>query len=170
VARLLQDKRLETALTCVDHRNVALKLVAMAAIALALAIPACSMLHREKPSPQQQFLEALKRGDSIQASRAWLHMDADDRANLSHGVGFKPDLTPGDVQAAILKHEKEADEKAGGAETRPDEFDQGNSETVEIPGLDMDPKAGSLLSLPSYAAPASSAPAPDGSAEPPSSH
>jgi hypothetical protein len=62
VARLLQDKRLETSLTGVDHRNVALKLVAMAAIALALAIPACSMLHREKPSPQQQFLEALKRG------------------------------------------------------------------------------------------------------------
>src|SRR5216684_2995750 len=65
-------------------------------------------------SPQQQFLEALKRGDSIQASRIWLHMDADDRANLSHGAGFKPDLTPGDVQAAILKHEKEADERAGG--------------------------------------------------------
>ncbi len=83
---------------------MALKLVAMVAIALAIAIPACSMLHRERPSQQQQFLEALKRGDSIQASR---------------------------------------------------------SETVEIPGLDMDPKAGSLLSLPSYAAPASSAPAPD---------
>src|SRR5713226_8764123 len=98
VAHLLQDKRLETSLTGVDHRNVALKLVAMAAIALALAIPACSMLHREKPSPQQQFLEALKRGDSIQASRVW---------------------------------------------------------------LDMDPKAGSLLSLPSYAAPASSVPASD---------
>ena len=154
---------------------MALKLVAMAAFALALAIPACSMLHREKPSPQQQFLEALKRGDSIQASRVWLHMDADDRANLSHGIGFKPDLTPGDVQAAILKHEKEADEKAGGSENRPDEVEQGNSETVEIPGLDMDPKAGSLLSLPSYAAPAGTAPvetapASDGSAEPPSSH
>jgi hypothetical protein len=154
----------------VDYRNVALKLVAMAAVALAIAIPACSMLHREEPSPQQQFLEALKRGDSIQASRVWLHMDADDRANLSHGVGFKPDLTPGDVQAAILKHEKEADEKAGGTQDRPDEVEQGNSETVEIPGLDMDPKAGSLLSLPSYAAPASSAPGSDAPAEPPSSH
>jgi hypothetical protein len=139
----------------------------MAAAALALSIPACSMLHREKPSPPQEFLEALKRGDSMQASRVWLRMDADDRANLSHGVGFKPDLTPGDVQAAILKHEKEEDEKAGGTANRPDEFDQGNSETVEIPGLDIDPKAGSLLSLPSYAAPASSAPAP---AEPPSSN
>jgi hypothetical protein len=140
----------------VDHQNVALKLVAMAAVALAIAIPACSMLHREEPSPQQQFLEALKRGDSIQASRVWLHMDADDRANLSHGVGFKPDLTPGD--------------KAGGTQDRPDEVEQGNSETVEIPGLDMDPKAGSLLSLPSYAAPASSAPGSDAPAEPPSSH
>ncbi len=149
---------------------MALKLVAAAAIALALAIPACSMFHHQEPTPQQQFLEALKRGDSIQASRVWLHMDADDRANLSHGAGFKPDLTPGDVQAAILKHEKEADEKAGGSENRPDEVEQGNSETVEIPGLDMDPKAGSLLSLPSYAAPASSSPAPDAPAEPPSSH
>ena len=146
-----------------------LKLVATAAAALALAIPACSMLHREKPSPQQQFLEALKRGDSVQASRVWLRMDADDRANLSHGVGFKPDLTPGDVQAAILKHEKEEDEKAGGTESRPDEIEQGNSETVEIPGLDIDPKAGSLLSLPSYAEPAVTAPAPDAPAEPPSS-
>jgi hypothetical protein len=153
----------------VDHRNVALKLVALAVAALALAIPACSMLHREKPSPQQQFLEALKRGDSVQASRVWLHMDADDRANLSHGVGFKPDLTPGDVQAALLKHEKEEDEKAGGSESRPDEIDQGNSETVEIPGLDIDPKAGSLLSLPSYAAPEASAPASDAPAAPPSS-
>ncbi len=60
----LRDNRLETSLTCVDHRNVALKLVAMVAIALAIAIPACSMLHRERPSQQQQFLEALKRGDS----------------------------------------------------------------------------------------------------------
>jgi hypothetical protein len=139
-----------------------------------MAIPACSMLHREKPSPQQQFLEALKRGDSIQASRVWLHMDADDRANLSHGIGFKPDITTGDVQAAILKHEKEEDEKAGGSESRPDEIDQGNSETVEIPGLDIDPKAGSLLSLPSYAEPAAiapieTAPASDAPAEPPSS-
>ena len=141
----------------------------MAVTALALAIPACSILHRDRPSPQQQFLEALKRGDSVQASRLWLHMDADDRANLSHGVGFKPDLTPGDVQAAILKHEKEEDEKAGAAESRPDEIDQGNSETVEIPGLDRDPNAGSLLSLPSYAAPAASAPASDAPAEPPSS-
>jgi hypothetical protein len=148
----------------VDYRNVALKFVTIAAAALALAIPACSMLHREEPSPQQQFLEALKRGDSIQASRVWLHMDADDRANLSHGIGFKPDLTPGDVQASILKHEKEEDEKAGGTESRPDEIEQGNSETVEIPGLDVDPKAGSLLSLPSYAAPAASAPASDGPA------
>jgi hypothetical protein len=152
----------------VDHRNVALKLVAVAA-ALALAIPACSMLHRREPSRQQQFLEALKRGDSVQASRVWLRMDADDRANLSHGAGFKPDLTPGDVQAAILKHEKEEDEKAGGSESRPDEIDQGNSETVEIPGLDVDPKAGSLLSLPSYAEPTVSAPASDAPAEPPSS-
>ena len=143
----------------------------MAAIALSLTItiPACSMLHRKEPSPPQQFLEALKRGDSIQASRVWLRMDADDRANLSHGVGFKPDLTPGDVQAAILKHEKEEDEKDGDTANRPDEIDQGNSETVEIPGLDIDPKAGSLLSLPSYAAPASSVP-PSVPAEPPSSH
>ena len=147
----------------------------MAAIALALAIPACSMLHRQEPSPPQQFLEALKRGDSVQASRIWLHMDADDRANLSHGIGFKPDLTPGDVQTAILKHEKEEDEKAGGTESRPDEIEQGNSETVEIPGLDTDPKAGSLLNQPSYAAPAGTAPvetapAPDAPAEPLSSH
>jgi hypothetical protein len=34
VAHLLQDKRLETSLTGVDHRNVALKLVAMAAAVL----------------------------------------------------------------------------------------------------------------------------------------
>jgi hypothetical protein len=90
------------------------------------------MLHRDKPSPQQQFLEALKRGDSVHASRVWLRMDADDRANLSHGIGFKPDLTPGDAQAAILKHEKEEDEKAGRTESRPDEIDQGNSETTSV--------------------------------------
>jgi hypothetical protein len=56
---------------------------------------ACSLHHAE--SPQQQFMEAVERGNTAQASQIWLSMSAADRANFSHGTGFKPQTSPADV-------------------------------------------------------------------------
>jgi len=52
-------------------------------------------------------MDALNRGNNAQASQLWLTMSAADRANFSHGVGFKPQMDRDDVASALLKHEQE---------------------------------------------------------------
>lgn len=119
--------------------------------ALAIALPGCSLFRHKGDTPPQQFLSALKRGDGIQASRIWLHMSAEDRANLSHGVGIKPRISPAEIEAQVIRHEKEKaaaeDGDADGAATTPD-INEGDvdSQIIEMPGLDSDP-AGKLENL-----------------------
>jgi hypothetical protein len=135
----------------------------MAAIVpFAIAIAGCSLFRHKGDTPQQQFLSALKQGDSIQASRVWLHMSAKDRSNLSHGIGIKPQVSPGEIEAQLLRHEQEKaaeQDSADGDASAPD-IEQGNidSEMIEMPGIDANP-AGGLENLPNL--PGASGPIPD---------
>jgi hypothetical protein len=99
----------------------------------------CS-LHRAEP-PQQQFMEAVERGNSAQASEIWLNMSADDRANFSHSIGFAPQTSPAEVVDDLERRQQAANTENGG-----DFIDDG--QTVEYPGLDTDLKRGSLRNLP----------------------
>ena len=115
----------------------------------------CSLLHHGE-SPQQQFMEAVDHGNSAQATQIWLNMSADDRASFSHGIGFKPQTSPGELKDDLARRQQAvaaaANPEGGG------DF-AGDSQTVEYPGLDSDLHAGSLQNLPNLQATLSSAPA-----------
>lgn len=120
----------------------------------------CGLFHHG-PTPQQQFLDALKRGNGAEANQMWLKMDAQDRADFSHSRGIAPEVSPGEVQAQLLRHQKADDDSdtSAGAETGAGDIDR---QTTEMPGLNLDPNAGSLQNLPKLMGPdggASSVPA-----------
>jgi len=96
-------------------------------------------------------MDALNRGNSAQASQIWLNMDADDRANLSHNVGFKQEISQDDVARAMLKHQKEEAAKNGDADDAASDGDSDEQQT-EIPGMDADSNAAGLTNLPAAAA------------------
>ncbi len=60
--------------------------VLMLALA-AMTVGGCS--HHSAETPQQQFLEALKRGNSAQASQIWLHMSPEQRVMFERGQGLQ---------------------------------------------------------------------------------
>jgi hypothetical protein len=76
--------------------------------------------HRE--TPQQQFTEALGRGNSVQASYIWNNMSAQDRAKFERGEGISPKADSNAVSAQIEEHRVE---QAGEDEEIP--------ATIEIP-------------------------------------
>jgi hypothetical protein len=127
--------------------SAANRCVRFALLVAICAAGGCSLAHRGTPPPQQQFLEALQRGAAPQASQIWLHMSASDRAKLSHGIGIRPEVTPGEVRAAILKA-KGTDTGASAANNAGDAVfqDNINDEQIEFPSIDR----GGLLDLPSY--------------------
>jgi len=109
---------------------------------LAITVPACSLFHHGDSQPQQ-FMNALNRGSSAQASQLWLTMSAKDRADLSHGVGFQKTVNKDDIGRAMFKHrqEEEAKERAD----NPDDpantatYTSDNDSTqVELPGNPAD--------------------------------
>ncbi len=67
-----------------------------AATALILALSGCS-LFGGAPTPQQQFLDALNRGNSAQASQIWLGMTPDDRDKFRRGEGMTPAASSDEV-------------------------------------------------------------------------
>jgi hypothetical protein len=114
---------------------------------LSLSAPGCSLFHHGE-SPQQQFMNALNRGDGAQASQLWLTMSAKDRSNFSHDIGLKNTPNKDDVEKALLKHQQ--DEAKKGDED-PDDMGAGNggdsdSGQVEVPGV----PAGGLSNLPLF--------------------
>jgi hypothetical protein len=120
----------------------------LAALAGVVAgVTGCSLFHHSA-SPQQQFMGAVQRGNSAQASQLWLKMSAADRANFAHGIGFKPDTSKADLKAELTRHQR-AMEAAANADSGGDFA--GSSQTVEYPGLDADLNAGSLQNLPHLA-------------------
>jgi hypothetical protein len=107
-------------------------------------VAGCSLFHHGE-SPQQQFMAAVQRGNSAQASQLWLHMSPDARANFAHGIGFQPTTSADDVKDELARRQQamEAAAKDGGG----GDF-TGGSQTVEYPALDVDLHAGSLQNLP----------------------
>lgn len=116
------------------------------AAAAALAVCGCWPFHHS-PSPQQQFLEAVNHGQAAQASQIWLHMNAEDRANLSHSQGIMPAMPANDVKKQIEDHYTKA------MEGEPEMSDE-QVETIS-PGTG----GASLQDLPSYIGPSTPAPA-----------
>jgi hypothetical protein len=141
------------------HRTV----IAFLLCVLAAAAAGCSLFHHE--SPQQQFLDALNRGNAAQASQMWLNMTPDARANLSHSQGLKPSLSPDEIQAQVLRHQKEkAAAEGDDTETAMGDSENGDvtAEQVELPGLESDTTGGNLSNLPYYNIPWHVESAPEG--------
>ncbi|MDO8431506.1 MAG: hypothetical protein Q7S58_03760 [Candidatus Binatus sp.] len=104
-----------------------------------------------KESQQQQFLEALNRGNGAQAGEIWRNMDADSRAALAHNEGIKPKLSPAQVQQQVMKHyggdsQSDSDETiehvtpnigSGGIESLPEYIGPsgGGAPTVTVPPI-----------------------------------
>lgn len=72
-------------------------------IALGAALGGCS----HQVTPQQQFLEALKRGNSAQASQIWLHMNPEERVKFERGQGLQPAQTPKEMQQEVMRRAME---------------------------------------------------------------
>ena len=78
-------------------------------------------------------MNSLNHGNSAEASQQWLNMSAKDRANLSHNVGFKNDVSQDDVGRALIKHQREEAVKDG--DDQDTAFDSGDvgSQQMEMP-------------------------------------
>lgn len=92
-------------------------------------------------------MSALQRGNGAEANQMWLNMDAQDRADFSHGKGISPEVSPAEVQAQILRHQKagEDSDRSPGADMGEGDI---NSQIIDMPGLDIDTNSGSLQNLP----------------------
>jgi redox-sensitive bicupin YhaK (pirin superfamily) len=86
------------------------------ALAMLLSAAGCWPFHKE--SPQQQYTEALMRGNSMQASQVWLKMSPEDRMKFARGEGISPDkqTTQKDVQQMLRDHASESGEGPSNAE------------------------------------------------------
>ncbi|MBF6561006.1 MAG: hypothetical protein IVW56_12000 [Candidatus Binataceae bacterium] len=137
-------------------------LIAIILIAVAAGASGCSLFHHE--SPQQKFLDALNRGNAAEASQMWLTMSPESRANLSHSQGLTPNLSPEEIQAQVLRHEKErAAAEGDDTESAMGDSDDGDvtAEQIETPAQDDDRSDGKLSNLPSYNPPGSTETAPE---------
>ncbi|HVA84131.1 MAG TPA: hypothetical protein VNF28_04465 [Candidatus Binataceae bacterium] len=76
--------------------------------ACAIALGGCWPFNRTPP--QQEYFNALKMGNSAQASQLWLQMTPDQRAKFERGEGVRPSVSHNDVQQAIDEHYAEQDE------------------------------------------------------------
>jgi hypothetical protein len=89
--------------------------VPLIAALLAMA-SGCSLFHHGE-SPQQQYAEALKHGNAMQASQVWLNMSPEDRMKFGRGEGIQPDeSSKSDVQQMMMKHEAESGHGPSNAE------------------------------------------------------
>lgn len=135
--------------------------IACAAVfALAAANSGCSLFHHNSPTAQQKFIEALERGNGPEANQIWLHMNEQERADWSHSIGIKPNISKEDLQAEVVRHYQEKaahdnDDAAGSSDgSSSPVIEEGdiNSQMIEMPGLDAEP-AGGLQGLPGLSAP-----------------
>ncbi len=93
------------------------------AIALAAAMFAagCWPWHHGK-SPQQQYAEALMRGNAMAASQIWLGMSPEDRIKFTRGEGISPDPAQAeDAKRQILNHYETEMQGEGNAASAPTE-------------------------------------------------
>ena len=80
------------------------------------AVSGCSLFH--KKSPQQEYVEALMRGNAMQATQVWLNMSPEDRMKFARGEGFKADESAQkkDVQQMMMNHANQSGEGPNTAE------------------------------------------------------
>ncbi|HTQ24819.1 MAG TPA: hypothetical protein VMI09_08985 [Candidatus Binataceae bacterium] len=103
---------------------------------IAIALAACAIFLAgcwNRTPAQQEYFDALKRGNSAQASQLWLQMTPDQRAQFERGEGIRPSVSHGDVQQAIDEHYSEQDD------------DGSTPKQVELA-----PPGGGLQDLPAY--------------------
>jgi hypothetical protein len=79
-------------------------------VACAIAFGGCWPFNRTPP--QQEYFNALKIGNSAQASQLWLQMSPDQRAKFERGEGIRPSTSPKDVQQAIDEHYADQDDES----------------------------------------------------------
>ena len=83
-------------------------IAAVPPLVLAIALSGCWPFNR---TPQQEeYFNALKIGNSAQASQIWLHMTPDQRAKFGRGEGIRPSVSPKDVQQTIDEHYYDQDD------------------------------------------------------------
>lgn len=112
-------------------------LIAFAASVLA----GCFLLHRHRETPQQQMIDALSRGNSVQASDIWLHMTPEDQSRFRRGEGIRPAVPPEQAMKALSEQHLSGEEGQ----------------------VTISPHGGSLLDLPSAVPPGPGPrPSPDG--------
>ena len=72
--------------------------------------------------PQQSYFNALKMGNSAEASQIWLQMTPDQRAQFERGEGIRPSVSHSDVQQAIDQHYEQGDDgnTSNNIQTTPD--------------------------------------------------
>src|ERR1700692_4922070 len=109
--------------------------IAMSVISfLSIAASGCFLWHSK--SPQQQYTEALMRGNSMEASQVWLNMSAEDRMKFARGEGINPDDSVAkDAQQQIMNHYQ-------------DETGEGPSNAEEMEQQMSTPLGASLKQLP----------------------
>jgi hypothetical protein len=83
--------------------------------------------------PQQEYFNALKIGNSAQASQLWLQMTPDQRAQFERGEGIRPSVSHDDVQQAIDEHYSEQDDESSAPKH-----------------IELSPPGGGLQDLPAY--------------------
>ena len=99
-------------------------------------IGACSWFHH--PTPQQQMLDALNRGNAAQAGYIWQQMSQKDRMKFNRGQGLSPAVPPEQVVKTL-------------SQMSPDDAQE--PITIKPPG-----PGGTLLELPQLVHPQPAAP------------
>jgi|SRR5271166_3689186 len=93
-------------------RGGSIVLVALAA----MACSACS-LFRRTPTSQQQFVDALSRGDGAQMNQIWASMSPEDRNKLRFGQGLDHKIDPNQVEQQLRAHEASLDPQGDSADS-----------------------------------------------------
>jgi hypothetical protein len=83
-------------------------IAAVPLIACAMTLGGCWPFNRTPA--QQEYFNALKIGNSAQASQLWLQMTPDQRAKFERGEGIRPSVSHNDVQQAIDEHYAQQDD------------------------------------------------------------
>ncbi len=125
--------------------------IALAAVVCALStgVWGCWPWHHSAPTPQEQYLHALSRGQSAQASQIWLNMSPQDRIKWDTSQGYSSSASSDQIKSQVMKHYQEQMSGQNG--------DQ--DETIENVSPDLG--GGGLDQLPKLATPPPQSPPPD---------
>ena len=117
---------------------MSLRIACTSLLLATLSLAGCWPFHRG-PTPQQQFLDALKTGRTADANQIWQNMTPEDRLKFQTGQGMTQEANPDEVKQKIAQHYQ--DQTGSDA-------DPGASIEQTMPGL-----GGSLQNLPNLLPP-----------------